>query len=117
MAGRILILTFLAIVQTSAAKIAQVPLTSFLKSDSFESDTYKFEWLIHKVAIIGTGPGFVVLHFEKSFRHSFRPSVGSLPIENSLRRALTFMYLNETATPAEIGITQTRPLLIPLSQM
>ena len=55
----ILILAFLAAVRASAA--AADPLAS---SDSFQSDTYKFEWPIHKIAIIGAGPGYVVLQSE-----------------------------------------------------
>jgi hypothetical protein len=57
MVARIFILAFLAVVRTSAAEETQVPLVSFPKLDSFqpESDTYKFEWPIHKVAIIGAG--------------------------------------------------------------
>ena len=65
MVGRILILAFLAAVRTSAAETAQTPLTSPLWSDSFQSDTYKFEWPIHKVAIIGAGPGYVVLQSKR----------------------------------------------------
>ena len=51
------------------------------------------------------------------FKHLFRPSVDSLPIGSSLRKATTFMYLNETILPAETGITQKRPFLIPPFQM
>ena len=61
MVGIIFILALLAAVRTSAAEDAQVPLAS---SDSFQSDTYKFEWPIHKIAIIGAGPGYVVLESE-----------------------------------------------------
>ena len=61
MIGIIFILTFLAAFRTSPAKEAQVPLESSFRSDSFESDTYRFEWPIHKIAIIGAGPGYVVL--------------------------------------------------------
>ena len=74
--GRILILAFLAAVRTRAAETAQIPLTSPLWSDSFQSDTYKFEWPIHKIAIVGAGPGYVVLsehistiHLELQWSH------------------------------------------------
>ena len=64
----ILILAFLAAIQTGVAEEAQVPLASSLRSDSdsdsFQSDTYKFEWPIHKIAIIGAGPGYVLLQSE-----------------------------------------------------
>ena len=56
MVGIISILAFLATVRTSAAEDAQVPMAS-----EFASDTYKFEWPIHRIAIIGAGPGYVVL--------------------------------------------------------
>ena len=65
MVGTIFVLAFLAVVQTSAAEEAQVPLASSIRSDSFQSDTYKFEWPIHKIAIIGAGAGYVILHFER----------------------------------------------------
>ena len=61
MVGIIFILAFLAAVRTSAAEDAQIPLGSSLRSDMFPPDIYKFEWPIHKVAIIGAGPGYVVL--------------------------------------------------------
>ena len=65
MVGIISILAFLAAVRTSATEDAQVPLESSLTSDSFQSDTYKFEWPIHKIAIIGAGPGYVVLQSKR----------------------------------------------------
>ena len=65
MIGIIFTLVFLAAIWTSTAEDAQVPLPSSLRSDSFQSDTYKFEWAIRKIAIIGAGPGYVVLQSER----------------------------------------------------
>ena len=56
MAGIIFILIFLAAVRTIVAEDVQLPFAS----DAFQSDTYKFEWPIHRIAIIGAGPGCVV---------------------------------------------------------
>ena len=50
----IFILAFLAAVRTSAAEDAQAPMTSESDSDTY----YKFEWPIHRIAIIGAGPGY-----------------------------------------------------------
>ena len=61
MAGMLFLLIFLAAVRTIVGEDAQVPLASSLRSDAFQSDTYKFEWPVHKIAIIGAGPGCVVL--------------------------------------------------------
>jgi hypothetical protein len=62
MVGIIFVLAFLAAVRTSAAEDAQFPTSIASESDS---DTYyKFEWPIHKIAIIGAGPGYVVLQSE-----------------------------------------------------
>ena len=66
MIERILILAFFAAVRTSAAaKTAQTPLTSPLLTDSFQSDTYKFGWPIHKIAIVGAGPGYAILQSKR----------------------------------------------------
>lgn len=65
MVGMIFILIFLAAARTSVAEDAQVPLASSLRLDAFQSGNYKFEWPIHKIAIIGAGPGYVVLQSER----------------------------------------------------
>ena len=68
MAGINFLLIFLASVRTIVAEDAQVPLASSLRSDAFQSDrddTYKFEWPIHKIAIIGAGAGYVLLQSKR----------------------------------------------------
>ena len=54
-------LSFLAAFRTSAAEDAQVPLASSLRSDS-----YRFEWPIHKIAIIGAGAGYFLLQSKRN---------------------------------------------------
>ena len=76
MVGRIIFLAFLAAVRTSVAETAQNPLTSPHLTDSFQSDTYKFEWPIHKIAIVGAGPGYVSYCIRTHLDHSFRPFSG-----------------------------------------
>jgi hypothetical protein len=65
MVEKILILAFLAAVRLSAGETAQTPLVSPLWTYSFNSDTYKFEWPIHKIAIVGAGPRYFVLQSER----------------------------------------------------
>ena len=109
----IFILAFLAAVRTSAAEDAQVPMASESDSDTY----YKFEWPIHRIAIIGAGPGYGRIAIRTYFSHSFRLSVGLLLIGSSPRQATMFIYLNVTILQAETGITPTRPLVVALSLM
>ena len=60
MLAKIFILAFLTAVRTSLVETAQVPLTFSLRSDPFQPDSYRFEWPIYKIAIIGAGPGYVI---------------------------------------------------------
>ena len=114
----IFILAFLGAVRTSAAEYAQVPLASSLRSDLFQSDTYKFALPIHKISK-KKGQGRIASQTHFNFNHSFRCSAGLIAYWEFSQAGYDVHVLERDVLPAELKLAYytDKSLLVALSQM